>query len=467
MFLILIFFLISLVILVISSQYHKYINNLNKIIFDTIYENKDQINKQNNINNSTNINNNSLINNDTNNNNNKNKTSENQENIQKSGIPSKNESNQDKFIDYKFPSLKDSFNKAKPFIDKCAKLIFINDKTKFNSSEKPKASAIIPVYNSQNLIHRAIKSIQNQNLLDIEIILVNDFSTDKSLSVIESIQKEDPRIKIIKNKKNMGTLYSRSIGVLSSKGEYIFSLDNDDMFLDFDVFSTVTKIAKESNVDVIEFRGAMSRYARDIVNTNVQDIWFTSQKNFVLFQPELTEFSIKVGKDYDKYELNTVFIWSKCVKGSVYKKALNIIGEERYSRFMLADEDCVATFIILNTANSYRYISKYAVYNIVRRGSAIYLNKEYLNNVKVLYFADAAICFEKNIPTFKNVIPALTFNVLNLKILDKVISTDANNKKILFSFLDKVLKLDYISEGTKNEIITKGKNLKFLDYPWP
>ena len=265
----------------------------------------------------------------------------------------------------------------------------------------------------------------------------------------------------------MGTLYSRSIGVLSSKGEYIFSLDNDDMFLDFDVFSTVTKIAKESNVDVIEFRGAMSRYARDIVNTNVQDIWFTSQKNFVLFQPELTEFSIKVGKDYDKYELNTVFIWSKCVKGSVYKKALNIIGEERYSRFMLADEDCVATFIILNTANSYRYISKYAVYNIVRRGSAIYLNKEYLNNVKVLYFADAAICFEKNIPTFKNVIPALTFNVLNLKILDKVISTDANNKKILFSFLDKVLKLDYISEGTKNEIITKGKNLKFLDYPWP
>ena len=204
MFLILIFFLISLVILVISSQYHKYINNLNKIIFDTIYENKDQINKQNNINNSTNINNNSLINNDTNNNNNKNKTSENQENIQKSGIPSKNESNQDKFIDYKFPSLKDSFNKAKPFIDKCAKLIFINDKTKFNSSEKPKASAIIPVYNSQNLIHRAIKSIQNQNLLDIEIILVNDFSTDKSLSVIESIQKEDPRIKIIKNKKNMG-----------------------------------------------------------------------------------------------------------------------------------------------------------------------------------------------------------------------------------------------------------------------
>ena len=55
------------------------------------------------------------------------------------------------------------------------------------------------------------------------------------------------------NKKNMGILYSRSIGVLSSKGKYIFSLDNDDMFLDFDVFSTITKIANESNIDIFEF----------------------------------------------------------------------------------------------------------------------------------------------------------------------------------------------------------------------
>ena len=140
------------------------------------------------------------------------------------------------YKNYTFNSLKESFNKAKNFLDKSSKGIFLNDKSKFKSSENPLVSAIVPVYNSKNYINRALKSIQNQNITDIEIILINDYSTDNSLSIIEDLQKEDQRIKIIKNKKNMGILYSRSVGVLSSKGKYIFCLDNDGMFLDFDVF---------------------------------------------------------------------------------------------------------------------------------------------------------------------------------------------------------------------------------------
>ena len=107
------------------------------------------------------------------------------------------------YKEYKFNSLQESFNKAKDFLDKSSKGILINDKKQFKSSENPKVTAIIPVYNSQYFITRAIKSIQNQNLLDLEIILVNDFSTDRSLNIIEEIKKEDPRIKIINNKKNM------------------------------------------------------------------------------------------------------------------------------------------------------------------------------------------------------------------------------------------------------------------------
>ena len=231
-----------------------------------------------------------------------------------------NQTNENLYKEYKFAPLQESFNKAKDFLNKCSKGILINNKIEFKSSEKPKVTAIIPVYNSQNFINRAIKSIQNQNLLNLEIILVNDFSTDKSLKVIEEIKKEDQRIKIINNKKNMGTLYSRSIGALSSKGKYIFSLDNDDMFLDFDVFSTITKIADEGNIDVVEFKGAMSRYASNIINASVRDIWFTQPKNFVLVQPELSDYQIKKGNSYDKYQINTVFMWCKCVKSNIYKK---------------------------------------------------------------------------------------------------------------------------------------------------
>ena len=100
-----------------------------------------------------------------------------------------------------------------------------------NISEKPKLSVVIPIYNKEKIIKRTISSILNQNMDNYEIILINDFSTDSTLSVIKEIQINEPRIKIIQNQKNMGTLYSRCIGTLSAKGKYILPLDNDDMYL--------------------------------------------------------------------------------------------------------------------------------------------------------------------------------------------------------------------------------------------
>ena len=90
-----------------------------------------------------------------------------------------------------------------------------------NFSKTVEVSTIIPIYNSQNYISRAIKSIQNQNIIDLEIMLVNDFSFDITSYIINRLKKKDQRITIINNKRHMGTLYSRSIGVLFSKGKYI------------------------------------------------------------------------------------------------------------------------------------------------------------------------------------------------------------------------------------------------------
>ena len=99
----------------------------------------------------------------------------------------------------------------------------------------------------------------------------------------------------------MGILYSRSIEALSSKGKYIFSLDNDDMFLDFDVFSTIKNIAEEGNFDIVEFRGAMTTRVNvnNIIETRVTDIYFTQKKtNLVLFQPELGDYMLTPLNNY-------------------------------------------------------------------------------------------------------------------------------------------------------------------------
>jgi len=148
---------------------------------------------------------------------------------------------------------KEMFLNGKKYIDKC--LNKNNDNKKYKSIVKPIITTIIPVYNCEKTINAAISSIQNQNFTDFEIILINDFSKDNTSEIIEDLKDKDSRIRLVKNKKNMGSLYSRSIGTLISKGEYIFPLDNDDMFFSEDIFDFILKIARESYLDIVGFRG--------------------------------------------------------------------------------------------------------------------------------------------------------------------------------------------------------------------
>ena len=126
---------------------------------------------------------------------------------------------------------------------------------KVNSSEKPKITALISLFNSQDYIYTAVKSVQNQLLSDIEILVVEDCSTDKSYMIIKNLQKNDKRIKIIKNKKNRGALYSKSIGILKSIGNYIMLLDSDDLFANENIFKICFEEATKNNIDIIEFSG--------------------------------------------------------------------------------------------------------------------------------------------------------------------------------------------------------------------
>ena len=108
--------------------------------------------------------------------------------------------------------------KGRNFLDNCLK---IPNKKKYKFTKKPKISVIVPMFNCEKTIKPTLRSIQNQNMSKIEILLINDFSSDNTFKIINKISKNDKRIKIINNHKNMGTLFSRCIGALISKGEYI------------------------------------------------------------------------------------------------------------------------------------------------------------------------------------------------------------------------------------------------------
>lgn len=91
----------------------------------------------------------------------------------------------------------------------------------------PKISLIVAAYNIEDYIERCIESLLKQTLIDIEIVIVNDGSTDGTLNKIKSVIKNDNRVKLI-NKKNEGVVEARRTGFISSTGEYVLFIDGDD-----------------------------------------------------------------------------------------------------------------------------------------------------------------------------------------------------------------------------------------------
>jgi teichuronic acid biosynthesis glycosyltransferase TuaG len=92
-------------------------------------------------------------------------------------------------------------------------------------------SVIIPMYNSENSIIRALESVNAQSMDDIEIICVDDNSTDKSVELVKKYAKKNTNVILLENSENRGAGYTRQIGIEESSGEYIAFLDSDDVWL--------------------------------------------------------------------------------------------------------------------------------------------------------------------------------------------------------------------------------------------
>ena len=108
---------------------------------------------------------------------------------------------------------------------------------KYRALNSPKISIVITVFNGEGYINPVICFIQNQNFLDLEKIIVDDFSKDNTVLMIKELMKEDPRIILLENTDNRGTLYSKSKGVSHTKGKYVITLDHDNLYSNKYTFS--------------------------------------------------------------------------------------------------------------------------------------------------------------------------------------------------------------------------------------
>lgn len=166
-----------------------------------------------------------------------------------------------------------------------------------------KVTIIIPAYNCSKFIEKSINSAIAGGINEIEILVVNDGSTDNTADIVSNISKKDSRVKLI-NKENGGSSSARNLGIKEAKGEYIFFLDSDDWISKNSLQKLYNKGVKD-NLDVVVFN-IMKEY------DNKSEEWIDY---------DLKDNDISSGKDYvDKYLLNccSPAAWNKLWKRKLF-----------------------------------------------------------------------------------------------------------------------------------------------------
>ncbi len=120
------------------------------------------------------------------------------------------------------------------------------------SQAQPVVSVIMPVYNAKEYLDEALDSVANQTVQDVEIICIDDQSTDGCWDMLNERSKKDSRIVVIRNEENRGAYYSRNRGLEIARGKYIYFMDSDD-WLDREAFSVCCEHMEASNLDIIYF----------------------------------------------------------------------------------------------------------------------------------------------------------------------------------------------------------------------
>lgn len=179
-----------------------------------------------------------------------------------------------------------------------------------------KVSVIVPVYNVEKYIEECIRSIMEQTLEEIEIIIINDGSPDRSLEIVNRLMKEDQRIKVI-TKKNGGLSSARNVGIKMATGKYIQHIDGDD-WVEKDFLKSMYEFAEKENLDIL-----ISDYYKD----------YSNGKKILKKGKKKAEQVIFNSKEYLReffYDNDAPAMWNKLFKTSLYKEN-NIFHPENIS----------------------------------------------------------------------------------------------------------------------------------------
>ena len=228
-----------------------------------------------------------------------------------------------------------------------------------------------------------------------------------------------------------------------SKGNYILCLDNDDLFFDEDVFDYLYKQINNENLDLVSYRALCFTNYFDRISKMKDYRFFGFKDNLYLSQPELGNFPISFK---GRFFVHDNEIWSKIIKSIMYKKAVNLLGIQRYSKYICWAEDTSINFIIFNIANSFKYCHKFGYIHIYLRTSASFMQN--INNKLYgeLFFLDVMLDFSQN-SSGKNLAVSYALKITNKYKLKQIVNNTITN--YLKTILNKIIQSKFITFENK------------------
>jgi len=311
----------------------------------------------------------------------------------------------------------------------------------------PKISFIVPVFNKEKYLKSLIISIQYQLIKEFEIIFIDDCSSDQSIKIINEFSSFDKRIKLIKNKENRGTLYSRIQGCLHSKGEYIIFIDPDDLVLKDGLYNSYNYL-KKNRLSLVQFNS--------VFHSNNSLIFSTRYYKYenIIEQPILSYIFFYNYATKSADELNTA-LWDKLVEKKTIFKTINFIGAEYYNKFIQIENDVIILFSLFRVADSYQYINETGYFYFVNHNDSISnswnnpnfsnsIIKGILTNIKFFYEKTGNFSFDKSYAVFKL--------QQSFKRYNKCFVNARNEYPIMKNILELLLFSPYIKDRDKNII---------------
>ncbi|EAI1795778.1 beta-1,3 galactosyltransferase, partial [Campylobacter jejuni] len=205
-------------------------------------------------------------------------------------------------------------------------------------------SIILPTYNVEKYIARALESCINQTFKDIEIIVVDDCGNDKSIDIAKEYASKDDRIKIIHNEENLKLLRARYEGAKVATSPYIMFLDSDD-YLELNACEECIKILDMGGggkIDLLCFEAFITNAKKSIKKLNIKQGKYNNK-----------EFTMQILKTKNPFWT----MWAKIIKKDIYLKAFNMLNLKKEIKINMA-EDALLYYPLTILSNEIFYLTQ-------------------------------------------------------------------------------------------------------------